>query len=130
MGSGLLARSRAIVGCACAALAVVLSGCQAAGNSTVTVSGTKLTIYASAPAAIAGTQLAQDVFDAEQLALKHSGSTVGKYTIQFSALHGAKISDNARSAISDKSTIAYLGELDPGTSADSMGILNALDLLQ
>ncbi len=112
------------------ALAAVLGGCTAAGSQTVTVSGSKLTIYASAPAGIAGTQLAQDTFDAEQLALKQSGSTIGKFTIQFRALHAAKISDNARSAISDKSSIAYLGELDPGSSADSMGILNALDLLQ
>ncbi len=119
-----------MAGCACVALAAVLGGCQAASSGTVTVSGSKLTIYASAPAAIAGTQLAQDVFDAEQLALKQSGSTVGKFTVQFRALHGAEISDNARTAISDKTTIAYLGEVDPGTSADSMGILNAQDVLQ
>jgi branched-chain amino acid transport system substrate-binding protein len=130
MRSGLLAPSRAGIGCACIAVAAVLGGCTASNSQTVTVSGSKLTIYASAPAVTAGTQLAQDVFDAEQLALKQSGSTVGKFTIQFRALHGAKISDNARTAISDKSTIAYLGELDPGTSADSMGILNAQDVLQ
>ncbi len=129
MRSGVLAGSRAVAGCACIAIAAVLGGCTAA-NQTVTVSGSKLTIYASSPAGVAGTQLAQDVFDAEQLALKQSGSTVGKFTIQFRALHAAKISDNARSAISDKTTIAYLGELAPGTSADSIGILNALDVLQ
>jgi branched-chain amino acid transport system substrate-binding protein len=130
MPSGLLARSRAGVWCASVALAAVFGGCTAANTQTVTVSGSKLTIYSSAPAGEAGTQLAQDIFDAEQLALKQSGSTIGKFTIQFQALHGAKISDNARTAISDKTSIAYLGELDPGASADSMGILNALDLLQ
>ena len=53
------------------------------------------------------------------------GSTVGKFTIKFRALHAAKISDNARTAIQDTTTIAYLGEVAPGASADSIGITNA-----
>ncbi len=43
---------------------------------------------------------------------------------------GAKVSDNARSAIIDKTAIAYLGEIAPGTSDQTAGITNALGLLQ
>ena len=43
---------------------------------------------------------------------------------------GRKLSDNARQAIGDSSSIAYLGELTPGASADTIGITNAEDLLQ
>jgi branched-chain amino acid transport system substrate-binding protein len=45
-------------------------------------------------------------------------------------LTGKQVSDNARTAIQDSSAIAYLGELVPGSSADSLGITNAQDLLQ
>ena len=42
-----------------------------------------------------------------------------------------ELSDNARTAIvRTPGAIAYIGELAPGTSEDSVGITNALDLLQ
>ncbi len=41
-----------------------------------------------------------------------------------------KVSDNARSAIIDKTAIAYLGEIAPGTSDQTVGITNALGVLQ
>jgi branched-chain amino acid transport system substrate-binding protein len=106
----------------------VLAGCAAAGTSTLTVSGRILTIYASAPAS-GIPQLSQDMIDAEQLALQRDGNQVGKYTIRFKKLDG-RVSDNARTAIQDTHAIAYLGELAPGASADSMGITNAQDLLE
>ncbi len=43
---------------------------------------------------------------------------------------GPKLSDNARAAIIDSSSIAYLGEVAPGTSDQTVGITNALALLQ
>ncbi len=113
---------------ACAAALAGLAGCTAAGSSsTVTVSGGALTIYSSVPAG-AGTQ-EQDIADAEQLALKQAGADVGKFRISFDLLHKTP-SDNARTAIEDTSAIGYLGELDPGASAGSMGITNDQDLLQ
>ena len=45
-------------------------------------------------------------------------------------LHGAKASDDARTAIQDSTAIAYLGEILPGASADSLGILGDQDILQ
>jgi len=118
---------RAFWGCACAALATALGGCTAAGTSSVTASGTTLRIYLSAPAN--GSAIAGDVIDAERLALQQTGSQIGRFTVQVVTVSG-RPSDNARSAIEDTSTVAYLGEVAPGASAGSMGILNAQDVLQ
>jgi branched-chain amino acid transport system substrate-binding protein len=125
-----LARRRVLH--ACVALAAVISiaaGCARTGSS-VTVSGTALTLYASAPPGVAGSQAVADVLAAEQLAFQQAGSKLGSFTLRFIKLTGSKVSDNARTAIEDTSSIAYLGELDPGLSADSLGITNAQDLLQ
>jgi branched-chain amino acid transport system substrate-binding protein len=104
------------------------SQCGTSGSSTVTVSGARLTIYASAPRGVPE-PLQTDLIDAEQLALSQLRSTVPGFTIRFLALH-AKPSANARTAIQDSTAIAYLGEVEPGVSAGTMGITNAEDLLQ
>src|SRR5205085_2581478 len=67
---------------------------------------------------------------AEQLAFHQSGATVGNFKLDPVVLHGAKISNNARTAIVDKSAIAYLGEILPGQSADSLGIVGDEQILQ
>jgi branched-chain amino acid transport system substrate-binding protein len=105
-----------------------VSQCGTTGTSTVTVSGTTLTIYASVPSSDTGTQ-AQDLIDAEQLAFEQSGSGFNKFTLRFTRL-GETPSDNARTAIQDTDAIAYIGEPEPGASADSMGITEDQDLLQ
>jgi branched-chain amino acid transport system substrate-binding protein len=123
-----LARGRALTGCACVGLA--LAGCTTtAASSGSTVTGQTLTIYLSKPSG-ALTSEEQDVISAEQLALKQLGSRVGRFTVKTDVISGGELSDNARSAISDASTIAYLGELVPGTSAQTIGITNAQDILQ
>jgi branched-chain amino acid transport system substrate-binding protein len=127
MRGSVLASSRAI--CACISLAAAgIAGCGTSGSSSVTVSGKTLTIYASAPTQTSDPQAAQDVLDAEQLALRGT-SGVGGFTLQFRTVRG-KPSDNARSAIQNQNAIAYLGETPPGASADTLGITNAEDLLQ
>jgi branched-chain amino acid transport system substrate-binding protein len=129
MRSFVLARRRVLHVCVgFAAVMSIAAGCTT--GSTVSVSGSTLTLYASAPQGAANTQSAADVLAAEQLAFNQSGTKLGKFTLRFVKLDGAKASDNARSAIEDTSSIAYLGELDPGLSADSLGITNAQDLLQ
>ena len=114
----------------CVALAAAIAGCTAPASSTVTVAGQSLTIYVGAPPNGRGGQTAQDVLAAEQLAVRQAPSKVGKYSLRLVVLRGSKVSDNARAAIGDKSAIAYLGEIDPGASAESVGITNAQDLLQ
>lgn len=113
-------------------LAVVagLGGCATtASSSSVTVTGKTLTIYANAASSTDPAQAA-DVFDAEQLALHQAGSTVDGASIRLVKLTDPKPSDDARTAIQDTTTIAYLGDIDPGASADSIPITNDQDILQ
>ncbi len=116
---------------ACAALA--LGGCSSAGrggSSAVTVSGRTLSVYASQPPGGSGGQADTDLLDAEQLALQQAGGKAGSFTVRLVKLHGRELSDNARTAVEDQSAIAYLGELQPGTSQVSVEILNQQGLLQ
>ena len=72
------------------------------------------------------------MLDAEKLAFQHAGAKVGRFSVQLSALHGHELSDNARAAIENNSRhgIAYLGELQPGTSQVSVEILNQQGMLE
>jgi branched-chain amino acid transport system substrate-binding protein len=127
MRTSVLGRARAAY--ACVLLAAGLAGCSAAGSATVTAPGKTLTIYLSA-APTDMPQVASDVLAAEKLALQQNGSSVSGYTIRPITLSEQEISDQARTAIQDKSAIAYLGEIVPGSSYASLGITNAVDLLQ
>ncbi|HEY1522698.1 MAG TPA: hypothetical protein VGF70_06765 [Solirubrobacteraceae bacterium] len=128
---GLLKRSRLLTGCACAVFAMLTAG---AGCSTTppapTVSGKTLTVYLSAPSNLAGNSAAQDAIDAEKLAFTQLSGQVKGYTLKLQVVKANKTSDNARSAIEDKTSVAYLGEVGPGSSVDSLGITNGQDLLQ
>jgi branched-chain amino acid transport system substrate-binding protein len=108
-----------------------LAGCGSTTtkNNAVTVSGTALTVYAAQPPGTP-TAVDTDVLDAEKLALQAAGSKSGRYTLRFRVLHNATVSADARSAISDNTAIAYLGEIQPGTSGVSTQITNQLGLLQ
>jgi branched-chain amino acid transport system substrate-binding protein len=120
---------------ACGALAV--AGCASnasAGKSSITVSGRTLTVMGSQPPSGSGGQAATDMLDAERLALQQAGGKAGgtandRYTVKFRALDGPELSDNARTAIEDPTAIAYLGELQPGTSQVSVEITNQQGLL-
>ena len=113
----MLARSRAVA--VCAAVAVCVAGCTKPASTTVPTRGKSLTIYTSLPPGGASDQRAQDVLGAEQLALKQPGALPANFTITLRSLNGAKLSDNARTAIEDSHAIAYLGEIVPGQSAGS-----------
>lgn len=124
------ARVGLLVSCAglFAALTMGARGCAAgASSSSVTASGQTLTIYASAPAS---SGISGDVVAAERLAFQQKQSEVSGVRLRLAVLSARKPSDNARTAIQDQSTIAYIGELAPGASADSIGITNAQDVLQ
>jgi ABC-type branched-subunit amino acid transport system substrate-binding protein len=124
-----LVRPRAAIACGMLA-ALALAGCATQTNSAVTVSGKTLTVYLGRPPGGTGGQTAADVLDAEQLSFQQAGATVGKFTVKLAKLSGRTISDNARKAVQDSSAIAYLGEIEPGTSQDSVQITNELGLLE
>lgn len=128
--SGALARR----GAACVALASVLAGCSTTGSgsssSAVVAKGHVLTIFLSEPADLASNPVARDVVDAEKLAYSQGSHKVGPYTLQLVPLRRHVLSDGARIAIQDTSAIAYLGEIAPGASEQTVGITNSQELLQ
>ena len=127
-----LPRLRVPVVGACLA-ALTLAGCGTGGapsNSAVTVSGTTLSIWASEPPGSSGGQVATDVLDAEQLAFTQSSAKASSFHLRFEVTHADEISADARNAISDKTAIAYLGEIPPGSTGVSLQITNELGLLQ
>jgi hypothetical protein len=124
-----LARRRVAICCSGFALVGGVAGCGAATTSSSTVSGNRLVVYSSVPTAD------KDVYNAEALALKQQGGKIGKtFTVvlkpQLVANTTAEISHNARVAISNKSTIAYLGEVVPGTTGTSLQITNQIGILE
>jgi branched-chain amino acid transport system substrate-binding protein len=126
---GFVARSRALG--ASAAVAATIAGCTAAGSSAPTLNGKTLTIYLSAPTSLQTSQQTEDVVNAEKLAFQQLQGQVTAYRLNLAVVTHDKISDNARQAIGDTGhAIAYIGEVPPGDSADSIGITNAQDLLQ
>jgi branched-chain amino acid transport system substrate-binding protein len=127
-----LGRTRALSLCASAAL-FGLAGCTSTGNggsSQITIGGSRLTVYASQPPGGSGGVAAQDILAAEKLALTQAGGRAGRFTVKLVILHGGELSDNARTAIQDPTTIGYLGELQPGTSQVSVEILNQQGVLE
>jgi ABC-type branched-subunit amino acid transport system substrate-binding protein len=115
---------------AAALVAAGVSGCATASNSSVTVSGKTLVIYASTPPGGIDPAVAQDVLDAETLAFSQGSAQVAGFRLRLVRVSHAKLSDSARAAIENSNSVAYVGELAPGASADSLGITNGEDLLQ
>jgi ABC-type branched-subunit amino acid transport system substrate-binding protein len=105
-----------------------VGGCAGQGATTPKVTGGTLTIYLSAPSSTASSE-DRDVISAEQLAFSRASHAVSRFHLELVVLH-ASASDNARTAIQDSSAIAYVGEVQPGSSAGTVGITNAEDLLQ
>ncbi|HUY58126.1 MAG TPA: ABC transporter substrate-binding protein [Solirubrobacteraceae bacterium] len=124
-------RALASASVACLA-ALAVAGCaqNSSSSSAVTVSGKTLTIYVSEPSNFASNAVAQDVVDAEKLAFSQHHGEVTDYKLEMLTRKESTISQNARDAIQDPTAIAYLGEIAPGSSDQTVGITNTLDLLQ
>jgi branched-chain amino acid transport system substrate-binding protein len=94
------------------------------------------TIYSSLPLQGDARPQSQDVVRAMRLALADSGRTDVKYvslddaTAATGKWEPGQVSANARKAVSDPSTVAYLGEFNSGGSAVSIPILNEAGILQ
>jgi hypothetical protein len=127
------ARTRVLAGAACAAIAAVLAGCgttTTSATSSVLAKGTTLSIYLSVPPSAASDPEQSDTVLAEQLACAQDSGEVSDFKAVCIRVAQHEVSDNARTAIVNGGAIAYIGELAPGFSEDSVGITNALDLLQ
>jgi branched-chain amino acid transport system substrate-binding protein len=120
-------------------LAACGGGDDAQGNGKK-ATGSTLTIYSSVPLQGPSAARSQAVVEGEKLALKESGGRIGPFTIKFVSLDDStpaklrwepgQTAGNARRAVQDQSTIAYLGDLDSGASAISIPLLNEAGILQ
>jgi ABC-type branched-subunit amino acid transport system substrate-binding protein len=126
-------RAFALKGAASVVAALAVAGCSqtaASTKSNLTVNGGTLSIVVSVPPNLKSDPVAQDVLDAEKLAFLAHRNEVKDYKLALLSGTAPKISDNARAAIETDSAIAYIGEIAPGTSDQTVGITNALDMLQ
>jgi len=102
--------------------------------------GDALTVYSSLPQTGPQAPVARDLVRAEKLAVEEAGGRAGEYRISFVSLDSAdpetgrwspeRVAENARTAVEDLQTIAYLGELEAGASTISLPLLNAGGMLQ
>jgi ABC-type branched-subunit amino acid transport system substrate-binding protein len=128
--------SRALAGLGVACLAAVaVAGCSASNSgssssSALTVKGNTLSIYLSEPSDLNSDSVAQDVVHAEQMAFSAHSKSVSDFKLRLEPVAYKTLSDNARAAIIDSTTIAYLGEIAAGASDQTTGITNAQDVLQ
>lgn len=123
------------------ACAAALVGCGGSGRQPdPPLRASQLTVWSSLPQRGPLREIAEDVLDAERLALAQDGGRVGRYRVRLVALDAstqgagrsdpAQISQNARRATSSPRTVAYLGELATGSSAISIPLLNEAGVLQ
>src|SRR3712207_4083732 len=94
--------------------------------------GDTLTVYSSLPQTGPLAPVSRDIVRAEKLALEQAGGRAGDFKVSYVSLDSAdpktghweprRVADNARTAVEDLQTIAYLGELESGASAISVQI--------
>ena len=127
--------------CILGATALVLAGCGRSERAEeAKIIGDTLTVYSSLPMTGPLASVSRDVLRAEKLAIEEAGGKVGDFRISFVSLDSAdpqtgrwtprRVAANAREAVDDLQTIAYLGELEAGASAISLPILNEGGMLQ
>jgi branched-chain amino acid transport system substrate-binding protein len=121
-------------------LAAGISGCGGHRRRQPAPPLGTLLIYTSLPFEGPDAAAARSVYDAERLALAQAGGVVNRYKVVLKPLDDASPSTrqwdptivraNASVAAGDPSTIAYMGELTPGSSLDSIPILSRAGILQ
>jgi branched-chain amino acid transport system substrate-binding protein len=129
-------RSVFAVAGACA-LAFGAASCGSSSSSSgggSSISGSKLTVYSSLPLQGASGPQSQAIVNGAKLAITGVNGKVGKYAVTYTSLDDstaaagkaddATVGQNARKAVSDPTTIAYLGEYNSGATKISLPILN------
>ena len=133
---------RAVPACVFAGLALALAACGSdkpddggpqSGSRTVT-------LYSSLPLHGPERERSQDMVNAIKLALKDSGGKAGTLTVTYVSLDSStredgtwtsdRVLDNARIAVRDINTIAYIGDRDSAATALSLPLTNEGNVLQ
>src|SRR3954447_24494259 len=134
----------ALWGCLVVALGTGVAACGGDSGSSSSGGGSTgskdLTIYSSLPLQGASRVNSEAVNNGAKMALKTVNNKVGSFKITYKQLDDStasagkwdqgQTSSNARKAVQDKSTIAYLGEFNSGATAISLPILNQAGIPQ
>jgi ABC-type branched-subunit amino acid transport system substrate-binding protein len=120
-----------------ALIAVALGGCELGGGGADATEG-PVTVYVSLPLSGKVGPDGRDAADGARLALQDAGQRAGDLGVRARYLDDARggtpstvgAAANARSATSDSSSAAYIGELDSATTRTSAPITNEAQLLQ
>lgn len=133
---------KSLLAAACAMALVATVGCGEEQSRGGTVPGDTLTIFSSLPLQGARADQAKSIVNAQKLALRDSGGRVGDYKVNFASADDStaggdkvgwdpdKTAENARKAVENTRTIAYIGELDSGATAISLPITNEAGFAQ
>ena len=104
--------------------------------------GDTLTIFSSLPLQGPHADQAQSIVNAQKLALREAGGKVGDFKVNFASADDAtaggdrvgwdpdKTAENARKAVENTRTIAYIGDFDSGATAVSLPITNEAGFVQ
>ena len=115
------------------AVAAAIGGCGSGADGDPA-----LTVYLSAPLKEPAAADGRDVADGARMALDDAGAEAGGTPVRLVVLddagpagaEAALAGANARTATEDSTAIAYIGELDSGTTRTSLPITNEAGLLQ
>lgn len=117
-----------------------LAGCGGKHTVTNKISGQTLTIYSSVPLHGASAVSGQAVLAGAELALEQSRGRIGRYEIVLRSMDDStakrgswdpgQTTLNAHQAITDLTTIGYIGEFNSGASAISIPLLNRVGIPQ
>jgi branched-chain amino acid transport system substrate-binding protein len=131
-----------LLAAACALTLVFVAGCGEEQSRGGTVPGDTLTVFSSLPLQGPRAAQAKSIVNAQKLALRDSGGRVGAFKVNFASADDStaggdvvgwdpdKTAENARKAVENTRTIAYIGELDSGASAISLPITNEAGFVQ
>jgi branched-chain amino acid transport system substrate-binding protein len=136
----------ALLSCLLGLFALTVAACgddddDDGGGGGETVSGDTLTIYSSLPLQGTSKEQSEAVINGEKLALQQVNNKVGKWNLKYVSLDDstaqnpgtadeAQTAQNARKAVSDPTTIFYLGEFNSGGTKVSLPILNKAGIPQ
>jgi branched-chain amino acid transport system substrate-binding protein len=121
---------------------VAAGGCSDKQNRSGRVPGDTLTIFSSLPLQGPHADQAQSIVNAQKLALRETGGRAGDFKINFASADDAtaggdrvgwdpdKTAENARKAVENTRTIAYIGDFDSGATAISLPITNEAGFVQ
>ncbi|MEJ7824576.1 MAG: branched-chain amino acid ABC transporter substrate-binding protein [Solirubrobacteraceae bacterium] len=133
---------RAAAACVVSALALALASCgdEKPEDGGPLEGSRTVTIYSSLPLHGPDRESSQDMVNAIKLAIQEAGGTAGALNVTYVSLDSStreegtwtsdRVLDNARQAVRDINTIAYIGDRDSAATALSLPLTNEGDILQ